>query len=66
MLTGIVRSSLEALTVIVTRDMWAMDSPVKVRNQPAKYQSTTPVNKKHLYNIYAMLDQRRRRWADVV
>ena len=25
-----------------------------------------PVNTKHLYNIYTMLDQRRRRWADVV
>ena len=23
-------------------------------------------NTKHLYNIYTMLDQRRRRWADVV
>ena len=25
-----------------------------------------PVNTKHLYNIYTMLDQRQRRWADVV
>ena len=25
-----------------------------------------PVNTKHLYSIYAMSDQRRRRWADVV
>ena len=25
-----------------------------------------PVNTKHLYNVCAMLDQRRRRWADVV
>ena len=25
-----------------------------------------PANTKHLYNIYAMLGQRRRRWADVV
>ena len=25
-----------------------------------------PVNTKHLYNIYTMLDRRRRRWADVV
>ena len=25
-----------------------------------------PVSTKHLYNIYTMLDQRRRRWADVV
>ena len=25
-----------------------------------------PVNTKHLYKIYTMLDQRRRRWADVV
>ena len=25
-----------------------------------------PANTKHLYNIYSMLDQRRRRWADVV
>ena len=25
-----------------------------------------PVNTKYLYTIYAMLDQRRRRWADVV
>ena len=24
------------------------------------------VSTKHLYNIYTMLDQRRRRWADVV
>ena len=28
--------------------------------------SVYPVNPKHLYNIYTMLDQRRRRWADVV
>ena len=25
-----------------------------------------PVNVKHLYNICTMLDQRRRRWADIV
>ena len=25
-----------------------------------------PVNTKHLYSICTMLDQRRRRWADVV
>ena len=25
-----------------------------------------PENTKHLYNIYTMLDQRRRRWTDVV
>ena len=25
-----------------------------------------PSNTKHLYNIYTMLDQRQRRWADVV
>ena len=25
-----------------------------------------PVNTKHFYNIYAMLAQRQRRWADVV
>ena len=25
-----------------------------------------PANTKHLYNISTMLDQRRRRWADVV
>ena len=28
--------------------------------------ATYPVNAKHLYNICTMLDQRRRRWADVV
>ena len=27
---------------------------------------SSPANTKHLYNIYTMLDQRRRRWADVV
>ena len=26
----------------------------------------SPVNTKHLYNNFTMLDQRRRRWADVV
>ena len=26
----------------------------------------TPANTKHLYNIYTMLDRRRRRWADIV
>ena len=25
-----------------------------------------PANTKHFYNIYTMLDQRRRRWADAV
>ena len=28
--------------------------------------SNIPANTKHLYNICAMLDHRRRRWADVV
>ena len=28
--------------------------------------STSPVTRRHLYNIYTMLEQRRRRWADVV
>ena len=28
--------------------------------------SHRPANTKHLYNIHTMLDQRRRRWADVV
>ena len=27
---------------------------------------TFPVNTTHLYNIYTMLDQRRKRWADAV
>ena len=27
---------------------------------------STPVDTKHLYNIYTMLDQRRRRWADII
>ena len=27
---------------------------------------TNLANTKHLYNIYTILDQRRRRWADVV
>ena len=26
----------------------------------------SPENTRHLYNIYTMLDQRRRRWADIV
>ena len=30
------------------------------------YYTSNPVNTKHLYHIYTMLDQRRRRWADVV
>ena len=29
-------------------------------------QTAYPTNTEHLYNIYTMLDQRRRRWADVV
>ena len=28
--------------------------------------SINPSNTKHLYNIYTMLDQRRRHWADIV
>ena len=28
--------------------------------------SYSPANTKHVYNIYTMLDQRRRRWLDVV
>ena len=31
-----------------------------------KYRVFISVNTKKLYNIYTMLDQRRRRWADVV
>ena len=30
------------------------------------FRTGVPVNAKHLYSIYTMLDQRRRRWADVV
>ena len=37
---------------------------INAASQSAKY--TTPVNTKHCYSICAMLDQRRRRWADVV
>ena len=32
----------------------------------ALLHNNNPVNTKHLYNICTMLDQRRRRWADVV
>ena len=28
--------------------------------------SGSPANTKHLYNIYTMLAQRRRRWANIV
>ena len=28
--------------------------------------TNNPVNTKHLYNIYTMLNQRRKRWANVV
>ena len=31
-----------------------------------KSKHTHPVNAKHLYNICTMLDQRRRRWADIL
>ena len=31
-----------------------------------KREADSPANTKYLYNIYIMLDQRRRRWADVV
>ena len=31
-----------------------------------KTRSSIPVNTKHLYNIYIMLNRRRRRWAEVV
>ena len=30
------------------------------------YVATIPVNTKHFYNICTMLDQRRKRWADVL
>ena len=32
----------------------------------ARLQSNILVNTQHLYDIYTMLDQRRKRWADVV
>ena len=33
---------------------------------PLSLSARVPANTKHLYNICTMLDQRRRRWADVV
>ena len=46
----------------------------KIKITPSSFQhnafpyefDTSPANTKHLYNICTMLDQRRRRWADVV
>ena len=31
-----------------------------------RFTGTIPANTKHLYNMYTMLGQRRRRWADIV
>ena len=33
---------------------------------PLMFAGAYPANTKYLYNIFIMLDQRRRRWADVV
>ena len=41
----------------------------QVANEKCNYylvSTVHPVDTKHLYNIYTMLDQRRRRWVDVV
>ena len=37
----------------------------RVHKSPSR-QSAYPANTKHLYNIFTMLAQRRRRWANVV
>ena len=41
-------------------------SLVNPNNNAEMCRPTHAANTKHLYNIYTMLDQRRRRWADVV
>ena len=45
--------------VLGLTEMITQESPLDTR--PA-----SPANTKHFYNICIMLDQRRRRWADVV
>ena len=42
--------------------IWTLSGPF----DHGVFKSPNPVNTKHLYSICTMLDQRRRRWADVV
>ena len=42
---------------------------IRIRRRPSLHRNIScmyTANKKYLYNIYTMLDQRRRRWTDVV
>ena len=45
---------------------WAFPRCFRVKTYIIHEASAIPENTKHLYNIFTMLDQRRRRWADVV
>ena len=51
-------------------NLWPSHREARVKTSLAKEltrgQSDIPVNRKHLYDICTMLDQRRRRWVDVV
>ena len=40
--------------------------PLKTSLKNSLQRSYIPVNTKYMYNMYTMLDQRRRRWANVV
>ena len=52
----------------ITSDQQVEDALLQVNQILAKesIEGEIPGNTKHLRNIYTMLDQRRRRWADVV
>ena len=54
--------------IVTTRQFHlpALDEGVYALYRNSKVMWHDPVNTKHLYNICTMLDQRRRRWADVV
>ena len=54
---------LNELTQLVGNKYWGL--PPLYPPVPLTISVLCPVNTKHLYNICTMLDQRRRRWADV-
>ena len=60
------RHSMYSPTAVAGRTMCDRVTTVGYRTPMSYAVSTLPVNTKHLYNICKMLDQRRRRWADVL
>ena len=53
-------------SIVIKCFLWFKMTNLASTNNNRRFVNKVPANTKHLYNIYTMMDQRRRRWADVV